>query len=83
MDRAGATIYRQDFNISPAGVWVGADADDRRGMTENLDPTATYCVRSCDSGEVLHCSGGALMSEGVTVAGGPMVSRLLVLSAEM
>ncbi len=35
MDRAGATIYRQDFNIPPAEIWAAADAPDRRGMTQN------------------------------------------------
>lgn len=35
MSEAGATIYRQDFNIPPAEVWKNCDASDRRGMTEN------------------------------------------------
>jgi len=32
----GIDLYRQDFNMDPLGCWRGADAPDRRGMTENL-----------------------------------------------
>jgi alpha-galactosidase len=32
----GIDLYRQDFNIDPLPFWVGADSEDRRGMTENL-----------------------------------------------
>lgn len=39
MDRAKVNIYREDFNIPPAGVWAAHDAPDRRGMTENR-----YCT---------------------------------------
>ena len=39
MDRAGATAYRQDFNIPPAPVWRSLDQPDRRGMAENR-----YCT---------------------------------------
>ena len=38
LDEAHASIYRQDFNIPPASVFQNADAEDRRGMAENL-----YC----------------------------------------
>jgi len=32
----GIDLYRQDFNMDPLSHWRGADAPDRRGMTENL-----------------------------------------------
>ncbi len=32
----GIDLYRQDFNMDPLPFWVGADTEDRRGMTENL-----------------------------------------------
>ena len=39
MDETHARIYRQDFNIPPASVFQKADAEDRKGMSENV-----YCV---------------------------------------
>ena len=35
MDRAGANIFRIDFNIPPAQIWAEHDRPDRRGITEN------------------------------------------------
>ncbi len=32
----GIDLYRQDFNMDPLPFWVGADTEDRQGMTENL-----------------------------------------------
>jgi alpha-galactosidase len=32
----GIDLYRQDFNMDPLPFWVGADAENRQGMTENL-----------------------------------------------
>ncbi|OHB77797.1 MAG: hypothetical protein A2W31_10965 [Planctomycetes bacterium RBG_16_64_10] len=32
----GIDLYRQDFNMDPLPFWVGADAEDRQGRTENL-----------------------------------------------
>ncbi len=32
----GIDFYRQDFNMDPLAFWVGADAPDREGLTENL-----------------------------------------------
>ena len=31
----GIDLYRQDFNISPLGMWRAHDASDRQGITEN------------------------------------------------
>lgn len=35
MDRAGANIFRIDFNIPPAQIWAEHDRPDRKGITEN------------------------------------------------
>ncbi|MBP5738995.1 MAG: alpha-galactosidase, partial [Abditibacteriota bacterium] len=32
----GIDLYRQDFNIDPLNYWLGKDAANRKGMTENL-----------------------------------------------
>lgn len=36
IEKAGVTIYRQDFNNDPAPAWEANDTADRIGMTENL-----------------------------------------------
>ena len=34
LNEEGIDLYRQDFNMNPLGYWRGADAEDRRGITE-------------------------------------------------
>lgn len=36
IEEAHIKIYRQDYNFMPHSIWQAADADDRRGATENL-----------------------------------------------
>jgi alpha-galactosidase len=35
LGREGIDLYRQDYNVDPLPYWRGADAPDRRGITEN------------------------------------------------
>ena len=36
IEEAHIKVYRQDYNFMPHSIWQAADADDRRGATENL-----------------------------------------------